>query len=247
MFSLNKLKNNFVVILFAVLGNACSVWQSADNQNVSPPKAPFTHAEIKSEIPFSTREPDVYQTEIVVTTGDSEEKMFTARDGNRRRYDFTFPNDSLVSVISDAAGGRKFINHQKKIYADDNLSEKLIAAPLPENWNDFLTADLLNRKINVRFEKISTENNLTKYSIVSSETNAAASETIISIDENLGFPVKSEFYATESGAKVLKFSVEMKNISLQIEDRTFQIPENFRKVSPEEFRMLIIKKNLNEK
>ena len=247
MFSSNKLKISRILLFLALYGSACSVWQDANNRNVSQPAAPFAAAEIKNGIPFSTREPDTYQAEIVVTTGDSEEKMFTARNGNYRRYDFNFSSDSLISVISDAAGDRQFINHQKKIYAEDNFSKKSIGAPPSENWNDFLTADLLNRKKNVSFEKISSENNLTKYSIVSNETNAAAGETIISIDENLGFPVKSEFYATESGTKVLKFSVEMKNISLQIEDRTFQIPENFRKVSPEEFRMLIIKKNLNEK
>ncbi len=246
MFSSNKLKISRILLFLALYGSACSVWQDANNRNVSQPAAPFAAAEIKNGIPFSTREPDIYQAEIVVTTGDSEEKMFTARNGNYRRYDFNFSSDSLISVISDADGDRQFINHQKKIYAEDNFSEKSIGAPpSSENWNDFLTADLLNWKKNVSFEKISSENNLTKYSIVSNETNAAAGETIISIDEELGFPVKSEFYAVESGAKILKFSVEMKNIKLQIEDKTFQIPENFRKVSLEEFKMK--KKNLNEK
>lgn len=242
MFSSNASKIPRLAILFALHISACGIWQGANNQNALPAAAPVA-AEVKSEIPFSNREPDVYQAEIVVTTSGSEEKMFTARSGSRRRYDFTFSNDSLVSVVSDTAGGRQFINYQKKIFADDNLSEKSIVAPLAENWNDFLTADLLNRKKNVRFEKISTENNLTKYSIISNETNAAASETIVSVDENFGFPVKSEFYAIEGGEKVLKFSAEMRSIKLQIDDSAFQIPENFRKVSAEEFRMLIKNNN----
>lgn len=245
MFSSNVVKIGFVVILFALLSNACSFWQSADNQNTSTAPIPFVAAELKSEIPFSTKEPDIYQTEIVVTTGASEEKMFAARNGNYRRYDFTFSDNSPISLIHDAAGGKQFINHKKKFYAEDKLSEQVLAPPA-ENWNEFLTADLLNQKKNLRFEKINTENNLTKYRIVSNETNAAGSETIISIDEESGFPVKSEFYGIEGDQKILKFSVEMKNIRLQIEDNVFQIPAGYRKVSLDEFRTMLQKKNFNE-
>jgi hypothetical protein len=245
MFSSNIAKINFVITLFALLCNACSFWQSADNQNTSTTPTPFIAAEVESEIPFSTKEPDTYQTEIVVTTGASEEKMFAARNGNYRRYDFNFSDNSPISLIDDAVGGRQFINHKKKVYAEDRLSGQTLAPPA-ENWNDFLTADLLNQKKNVRFEKIYAENNLTKYRIVSNETNAAGSETIISIDEKLGFPVKSEFYGIEGDQKILKFSVEMKNIKLQIEDNVFQIPAGYRKVSLDEFRTMLQKKNFNE-
>ncbi|MBA3334890.1 MAG: hypothetical protein WKF90_02350 [Pyrinomonadaceae bacterium] len=245
MFSSNKFKINFVVILFALLCNACGFWRSADNQNSSTAPTPSGAAEVKSEIPFSTKEPDIYQADIIVTTGVLEEKMFTARNGNYRRYDFTSANNSLISLIQNAGGDKRLVNYQKKIYTEDKLSENFIVAPPAESWNEFLTADLLNQKKNVSFEKIDTENNLTKYRIVSNETNAAASETTISIDEELGFPVKSDFYAIEGGEKILKFSVEMKNIKLQIEDKVFQIPEGYQKVSPEEFRTILKKENSN--
>ncbi|MBA2606684.1 MAG: hypothetical protein H0U96_07435 [Acidobacteria bacterium] len=246
MFSSNVVKIGFVVILFALLCNACSFWQSADNENTSTAPVPVVDAEVKSEIPFSTKEPDVYQAEIVVATGASEEKMFAARNGNYRRYDFTFSDNSPISLVHDAVGGKQFINHQKKIYAEDNFSGQVALASPAENWDDFLTADLLNQKSNVKFEKIDAENNLTKYRIVSNETNAAGSETIISIDEKLGFPVKSEFYGFEGDQKILKFSVEMKNVKLLVEDSVFQIPVDYRKVSIEDFRTILDKENFNE-
>ncbi|MEJ7698745.1 MAG: hypothetical protein WKF71_03745 [Pyrinomonadaceae bacterium] len=87
---------------------------------------------------------------------------------------------------------------------------------------------------------------MTKYRIVSNETNAAGSETIISIDEKLGFPVKSEFYGFEGDQKILKFSVEMKNVKLLVEDSVFQIPVDYRKVSIEDFRTILDKENFNE-
>lgn len=246
MFSSNIFKISFVVILFALLCNACSFWQSAVNQNTSNASVPFVDAELKSEFPFSTKEPDIYQTEIVVTTISSEEKMFAARNGNFRRYDFSFSGDSPISLIHDANGGKQFIDHKKKVYSEEKLSGQAFAPPA-ENWNDFLTADLINQKKNVRFEKIDAENNLTKYRVILNETNADGSETVISIDEKLGFPVKSEFYGIEGEQKTLKFSVEMKNIKLQTEDNLFQIPAGYRKVSLEEFRAMMDKGNLNEK
>ncbi|MEJ7698746.1 MAG: hypothetical protein WKF71_03750 [Pyrinomonadaceae bacterium] len=130
MFSSNVVKIGFVVILFALLCNACSFWQSADNENTSTAPVPVVDAEVKSEIPFSTKEPDVYQAEIVVATGASEEKMFAARNGNYRRYDFTFSDNSPISLVHDAVGGKQFINHQKKfmlkiIFPDRSPSRRL--------------------------------------------------------------------------------------------------------------------------
>ena len=114
MFSSNKFKINFVVILFALLCNACGFWRSADNQNSSTAPTPSGAAEVKSEIPFSTKEPDIYQADIIVTTGVLEEKMFTARNGNYRRYDFTSANNSLISLIQNAGGDKRLVNYQKK-------------------------------------------------------------------------------------------------------------------------------------
>ncbi len=242
MFSSNGYKSN-VVILFALLGNACGFWQSAGNKNTSI-APPISVAKPESEIPFSTREPDAYQMEILVKGDNLEEKMFAARKGNFRRNDFTFSGNLLILLFQDG-GGRQFINPHKKIYAEEKLSEQTLAPPL-ESWNDFLTADLLNQKKSVKFEKINTENNLTQYRIISDEP-AAGGEIIISVDENFGFPVRSEFYGIEGEQKILKFSVEMKNIKLEAEDRIFQVPEGYRKISLEEFRTMLKKESPDKK
>jgi hypothetical protein len=60
------------------------------------------------------------------------------------------------------------------------------------------------------------------------------------------FPVKSEFYGFEGDQKILKFSVEMKNVKLLVEDSVFQIPVDYRKVSIEDFRTILDKENFNE-
>ena len=66
--------------------------------------------------------------------------------------------------------------------------------------------------------------------------DAQNSEIIVSVDENIGLPVKQEFYSTGGEQKILTYSVELKNFSLQTDANFFEIPKDYRKVSAKEFR-----------
>lgn len=235
MFTIRLIKF-FVVLALVPLGaSACRLWQKTGGETPSP--TPFVAEEIKSEIPFSTREPEVFQVEIVVRAGSRENKTFMARSGGNRRFDYDAGAKNQISVVR--SDKYYLLNPNKKIYAE-NASENILPA---ENRTDFLTTEWLNARTDAKFFKEGAENNLAKYRVVFGEAENAVSETIIYVDEAAELPVKQEFYSLGGGERVLTMTVELRNLKLEAEAALFNIPPDFKKVSAEEFRTILKKEN----
>ena len=66
--------------------------------------------------------------------------------------------------------------------------------------------------------------------------NVSVSETLIWIDENLKMPVKSETKSPD-GTQV---SMELSEISLEVDAALFKIPDGYRKVTFAEFRKIFL-------
>lgn len=236
MVSSNSAKVFFISFLAFTLFSSCGWWQKAENKTLSP--TPFVAQEIKSGIPFTTAEPENFQAEFVLTTGETEDKTFAARSGDNRRYDFGSGQKSSVSVVQTADNKSYLIFRDKKIYAENFTGELVQDA---ENPFDFLTAELLGQKADAKFEALGAEGGALKYRASLGENQLA--ESIIWVDENNGLPVKQEFYSTNSEQRTLNFTFEMKNFKPQAEAGLFEIPKDFRKVSVEEFRRISQVKN----
>jgi len=229
MHSSNTLKITFVLV--ALLASSCSYWQTKTDTTPSP--TPFIAAEIKSEIPFSTKEPDVFQTEIIVTTNNIADVTFTARNGANYLTIFDFRKETEFALLKIGDNRAFLINHRRKVYVENESSANASEAK-SDSLKDFLTAEWINRKMEAKFENLGAENNLTKYRIRLDET--ANSEMIILVDERIGLPVKQEFYTVSGEQKTLTLSVELKNFSLQIEPKFFEVPKDYRKISSKEFQ-----------
>lgn len=231
MFSSNTIKFFFVLAL--LIFQSCGFWRGKADANATP--TPFVAEEIKSEIPFSTKEPESFQAEIVVTTvGGSEDKTFTAKSGANRIITFDYQTRAETALLQTGANKSFLIAHSQKIYVEN---EPGIAAVQQTNPNDFLTAELLNQKKDVKFETLGAENNIIKYRVILDETGK--SEIIISVDEKIGLPVKQEFYTIAGEQKVLTSTMELRNFTTQTEAKFFEVPKDYKKVSPKEFREII--------
>ncbi len=222
MFLSNPAKFFLASILLFFVFAGCRFWQN--NQNTSVPLI----SETKDEFPFSTKEPEIFQAEIVVTSGDTERKTFIARNGERRRIDYNFGEENQHSVLQ--TDKEYVISNRKKIYAEILPRSRLSANQTPQND---LTSELLNRRDYAKFEKLGREDNLTRYRVRINESDA--SEILIYVDETIGIPVKQEFFSVNGEQKTLQYSVEMKNFKLETGDKLFAIPAGFRKVSIDEF------------
>lgn len=230
MFSSNLTKFFALTALIFLLFAGCRFWQKTNDANSSA--APPVADDLKSEIPFATKEPEQFQAEIVVTANESERRTFIARNGAHRRWDFNFgAKNQLTNLQTDK---NYLILPNKKIYAENPASQ---ASAETDEWADFLTTGWLSAKHAAGYEKLETSENLTRYRI--NLASSASSEVFVYIDETLGFPVRQEFYALAGGERTLMYRYELKNLKLETDADLFALPADYKKVSAAEFGKIL--------
>jgi hypothetical protein len=239
MLSSNLLKITFVFA--AIFVSACSFWQS--KTVATPASTPLSVSEIKSAVPFSTKEPNVYQTEIIVTTNGVEDVTFTARNGANQLTIFDYRKKTEFALLKTSENQTFLINQRRKIYAE-NTSAANVSDAKSDSLKDFLTAEWLNQKHDAKFETLGAENDLTKYRVNLDE--ATNSEVVIFVDEKIGLPIRQEFYTVSGEQKTLALTVELKNFSQQIEPKIFELPKDYRKVAPKEFQDILRRERMTE-
>ncbi len=212
-----------VLFLFSLSG--CRFWQNTENTNVS--QVP----EIKSEFPFSTKEPDNFTVEIVVTVGENERKTLMSRSGSKRRYDYDVGESNQHAVIN--ADKTYTLLAAKKIYAEHTAAGAQQSAADPPGdplaW--------LYVKPDVRIETLETKESVTKYSVKLAGNDS--SEIYIYVDETIGLPVKQEFFSVIADQKTLQYMMELRNFRAEVDESVFAVPKDFRRVSPAEFQRLL--------
>lgn len=236
MVSSNSNKVFFISFLAVTLFSSCRWWQKAESQTPSP--TPFVAEEIKNGIPFTNTEPESFQAEFVISTGDKADKTFVARVGDNRRNDYNYGQKNQVSVVQLADNKYFLTFNEKNIYAENSTNAVFETA---ENPFDFLTTEWLNQKSDAKFETLGTENGIQKYRVILVGNQMA--ESIIWVDDALNLPVKQEFYSINGEQRTLNFTFEMKNFTTKVDSVLFEIPKNFRKVSIEEFQKIIKSEN----
>lgn len=228
MFWSNSIKIFFVLVALAC--QSCGYWRG--QTNATPAPTAFAVEELRSAVPFSTKEPDVYQTEIVVTGADGfEEKTFAAKNGANRLLILDFQGRAETALLQLGANQTLTIARRLKIYTEDKHQS---AAAKSSPLNDFLTAELLNRKTGATFEALGAENDFVKYRV--NMEDAQHSEIIVYVNAQINLPVRQEFYSVSGEQKIPALIVELRNFNLQTEPNFFEVPVDYRKVSPEEFR-----------
>ncbi|MDQ2746379.1 MAG: hypothetical protein M3T96_03860 [Acidobacteriota bacterium] len=218
-----------VFLTASLFAAACRFWQPKTEN--APLAAPPSVEENKSGVPFATKEPEIFQTEIHTTATGAEEVIFTARNGANRLTVFDWGKKSEFALLQTAAGNSVLIARNQKIYAENQTANTGAADDV------FPTAELLNEKHAAHFEKLPPENNLVKYAVRFED--APRTEIIMTIDPNINLPVKQEFYSVAGEQKTLLSTTELKNFSLQTDAHNFDLPTDYKKVSPPEFQEIL--------
>lgn len=221
----------FKLLLVSTLAfcTSCQLWQKTSNSNVAVNQTEV--AEIVSEIPFSTKEPETFQVEIITKFENAEEKTFLAR--NKGKILLRKENTAALQIEANKSF---LINFEKKIYVEKVEKSVVFKETSGETLNDFLTTEWLNQKTEVKFENLGAENGLTKY-----KASFEAAESLIFVDENFKIPLRQEFYSLEGKQRNLVYSIELQNLKLIAEETLFEVPQDFRKVSIEEFQKILRK------
>lgn len=225
MISLNYYKFLFFILLIVVFSNGCSVF----NKNTADDDSNLNASEVQTTIPFETKEPATFQTEVIVSNyiGNKETKRsyFIAKKDNKAIIVFGFGSENEKAKLKTDEHTIYWIDHK------ENTAKKIIGRKPSVSDNDlknFITNKLLNEKVSAEFEKLETVNNLTKYSVRLDESEKA--EAIIFIDEKLKLPVKQEFFSIANGKSLLTYSINLENFKTNVADDVFEIPSNYKTI-----------------
>jgi outer membrane lipoprotein-sorting protein len=213
MFLSTPVKIFHVILIFPLIFTGCG--GSGGNENTA---MRFGTPELK-EFPFSSREPDVFQTEMVIVTGGIERRIFIARNGSKRRIDYDVGTDNQRAIITT---DRQYIlNFKRSVYTERELSSSLGDLYEPS------VAHVLNLREYDEFREADRDGSIVQYQAKPNESEV--SEATIYFDESIGMPVKIEFYGLENDERKLEYSVELRDFRNTVDDAVFNIPNGFKK------------------
>lgn len=237
MISSKFYKTLCLLLLAAVFLSACGLWRTSENESNNSSK--FSNDELKSEIPFTTKEPEIFQADFVITnyagSEKSERKIIVVKNREKHRYDYP----SKISFLQLSENERILIDNERKMYAKIRTGFAK-ADEADETLNDFLTTKWLNEKHDAKFENLGEENGLTKYRIIIGGAEKQNSEAMIYFDEKMKIPVKQEFLLTGNEKKTRLYTMEIRNLKLEADESRFKVPTDYKQVSVEEFQKGIL-------
>ena len=187
--------------------------------------------------PFKTKEPDRYRATRITTmrTSNGEPqvtKTFIARDGDMRRHESGTGAEQLISL--ERPEGKFVLLVAEKVYAD------ITATPEVFPTQNDVTAEWILHSDNgtTSYQKLGREivggRNAEKYRIVvntPASENVIVSEALIWIDEAWQMPIRSEM----TGSDGVKVTTELTEMALDVDNRVFQVPDDYQKITIAEF------------
>jgi hypothetical protein len=221
---LTKLSKTLLLLAVStVFFTGCAKVQTGDNANAAPVELP------KTEAPFANKEPEKYQVEIWQTSAAGTEKFLAVRDGSKWRIDSAYGEP--VQTVALHTDKDYVLSYGTKVYAEYPSNhgyderEGMIAE---------ISFGMLNSSAKGTFEKIGTEGGVTKYKVFSDADKGK--ESVISIDEKLGLPVKKEIYTGTGAERTLEMTVTLNGYKAEIDETLLTVPKDFKKVSIDEMK-----------
>ena len=210
-----------LLLLFVPVLLFCGCSSVADENTSQFPRS----SEHESSFPFSTAEPERYRADIITRSGVIERKFTIARDGPRRRieYDIGQPGHRGV-LLTDR---EYLIDFERRVFAIARTGGTSAVD------GDFVM-HALNQRHFAEFEAAGAENGMPIYKAIID--GSPASEVVLALDPGTNLPIKQEFYSVDGDRRVLTYSTELQNLSLDVDQSVFELPTGFREISLAEFR-----------
>lgn len=226
-----------IVVSLVLLTISCrSQSNSTANKNST------TDTLVSSTPPFQTKEPDRYRAIRIVTIVAANSQTATtqnliARDGDLRRAESQIGSKTIAYL--EVPEGRFVLLPDGKIYAEitpgTDLQPNGDQDALESSPEGLLHADTANTSYQTLGKEAIGGRNTDKYRVVvnaGGAENVSVSETLIWIDEALKMPVKSDTKSSD-GTRV---SMELSDITVEVDKGLFQIPQDYKKLAFAEFR-----------
>jgi hypothetical protein len=181
--------------------------------------------------PFSTKEPEVYQGEFVMGMPDGQKKYFIAKKGGNWRIDFFDDNKKDWSQLrSDKL---YFIDHKRKVYAAEPSD---VGTTVESPYFTSILSGFFKGTEYRQYDDLGRDGNLKKYRV--KDPQRSQDEIVLYVDEATGMVVKQEYgaYNEMDGQKsTAKYTYEIKNLNLNVDDSEFQIPDGYKEISWQQY------------
>jgi len=215
---LSNSTSSFLALIFILISTAgCGLMKTAENTSAPTPELP------RNRFPFSTKEPENFQCEIVETAGPVVRRKRIAKKGTWRRIDFDFGDSGQRAVLQ--TDKEYIIDANRGVYAERNSAET--ADEFAE-----ITHELLNIGQPSEFEETGREGSIVRYIV--RPTDGSLSEIIVEYDESIGMPVKQQFYSIDGAERTLRFGIEVSGFKSDPDPEIFTLPLSWKKVSMKE-------------
>ncbi|MGB7069993.1 MAG: hypothetical protein WBD22_10915 [Pyrinomonadaceae bacterium] len=212
---------------------ACSWWN--ESQNTAP--LPVAETQTKNRSGFVPREPEIYQADVEITFGESVRRLFVARNGLKRRFEFDLGEKfGVTQLILDKT---ILILPAHKVFSHVDPSGSGLTAL--ESYPSVDAGGWLNALPDSEYEELAEENGLKRYSVTIDGSDS--SEIIAHVDVATGIPLKQEFFSLVGDKRTLQYTVEFQDLRLEAADSLFIIPDGFRRVTLNEFHRLVRQRN----
>jgi hypothetical protein len=244
-----QIRSAVLLIALALTSSGCNRFRQSESTNQSA-----IETITSSQPPFKTREPARYRATRIITTivspsagsgATKTRKISIARDaGNRREEYETTAGETVVYLENNR--GWFVVLPSRRVYADLN-NGVANASDAPVDDEIYNSADgMLNRtSVEATYRKLGMEHlherATTKYSVTyANKVDGPPSilETYIWVDDELGMPIRSEVSYVNSG-HLTRVVTELRDISLEVDPRMFEMPVGFKLVEHEAVRELL--------
>lgn len=203
---------------------------------------------------IDTREPERYQATYSLTpqtSGGSNVLAMpkltaeVAKSGADRRIAFKLPGTGEEIIYLDRADKRYLITPARRQYAE--LTRDAVGFDVPRSMTPGQIIAYLQKQKG--YERVGEEQlngrTVIKYRYANTtQTGTQAgqvnTETFVYVDKETGLPLRSELTSQATGnvqgQSGLRVTVEMQNINTNPDQKIFELPTDYKQVSPEEVR-----------
>lgn len=204
---------------------------SCRSQTESPPTKSTS---VSSTPPFQTREPERYRatrtfTNVNANGQTSVIRLTVAKDGESHLIETELL--STRTILLNGPQGQFTLLPDEKVYVDQGERGP---ADAPDEYESSADRLLHAESGTSSYQQLGTEivsgRKTNKYLVTVNSANAAnvsSSETLIWIDEELKMPIKSETRSSDGS----RSTMELSDLSLDVDKKLFQLPADYKKVS----------------
>ena len=248
------------ICILGLIGTACQRADTNANANLATNvnSSPTTMTAASPETPsvIAAREPERYRAVLVFsaeteggqkTVGIPSLSAEVARNGADRRVSFKLPDGSDL-IYLEQGDKHIVIAPARKQYAE--LTPEATGFQLQKLMTPGQLVAYLEKLRGVEAAGEETMNGRTamkyRYANTTNTSTSAGevkSEAFVYVDKETGLPLRAELFSEASGnvqgVKGARIVAEMRDISTNIDDSLFQVPEGLNKVPPEQVRQQI--------